>query len=65
MCNHTETFYASKGYKLVIVVFIPTLLFSKCRFVAHFSNVVCMKRRPDIPTFYVKVNPFNIVFHMT
>ena len=29
MRKHAETFYANKGYKLAIAVFIPTLLYSK------------------------------------
>ena len=40
MRKHAEAFHTNKGYKLAIVVFIPTLLFSKYKFVVHFSNVI-------------------------
>ena len=49
MHKHVETFHANKGYKLAIAVFIPTLPFSKKKFVVHFSNVICTKTRPGIP----------------
>ena len=64
MCKHTETFH--KGNKLVTAVFISTLPFSKWKFAVHFLNVICTKTKPlHTPTFYTKMNHFNIVFHMT
>ena len=40
-----ETFHANKGYKLVVAVFIAASPFSRLKFVVHFSNVTCTKKR--------------------
>ena len=66
MHKHAKAFHTNKGYKLAIVVFIPTLLFSKYKFVVHFSNVISNENETfHSPSFYMKMNHFNIVFHMT
>ena len=52
MCKHAETFHANKGYKLEFVDFIPNSLYSKYKFVVHFSNVICTKTRPCIPLLF-------------
>ena len=51
--KHVETFHANKVYNLVIVVFIRTLLFSKQKFVVHFSNVISTKTRPCTPIHFI------------
>ena len=51
--KHVETFHANKVYNLVIVVFIRTLLFSKQKFVVHFSNVISTKTRPCTPIRFI------------
>ena len=45
MHKHAEMFHAKKCYKLAIVDNL-TWLFSKWKFVVHFSNVICTKTRP-------------------
>ena len=59
MRKHTETFYANKGNKLAIAVFIPTLLYSKQKFVVHFSNIICTKTRPCAPLFLYQNEPLQ------
>ena len=46
MRKHAETFHANKGYKMVIVFFIPVSLFSKKKFRVQFSNVIFTKTWP-------------------
>ena len=43
MREYAETF---KGYKITNVIFISTSLFSKEKFVIHFSDVIYTKMRP-------------------
>ena len=54
--------HANKGCKLAIVVFIPTSLFSKERFLKRYLHE---NEAWHTPTFYMKMNRFSIVFHMT
>ena len=56
MRKHVETFRANKGYKLVIVVEICDTLF---------KSYLNGNEASHNPTFYVKMNHFNIVFHKT
>ena len=42
------TFHTNKCYKLAIIVSMPISLFSKYKFVVHFSNITCTKIRPCI-----------------
>ena len=51
--KHTETFHPNKGYKLAVVVLIPTLSFWKQKFVVHFSNVICAKTRLCTPLLFI------------
>ena len=46
--KNTKKLHASRNYKLVIVVFMPTSPFSnkEKKFGVHFSNVICTKTRP-------------------
>ena len=48
MLKHAETFHANKDYKLAIVVFGITSLFSKQKFAVHLSNVICTKTRAPL-----------------
>ena len=49
MRKHMETFHANKGYKLAIVIFVITSLFSKQTFVVQISKVICTKTRACTP----------------
>ena len=50
MWKPVETFQNNKGCKLAkVVVFIPTLPFSKYKFVVHLSNIAFTKMRPCTP----------------
>ena len=53
MQKHVEIFRAKKGYKLAIIVLIPISLFSKQKFVVHFSNIICTKPRPCTSLLYI------------
>ena len=64
MCKHGEMFHADKGYILAINV-LEIYGNKKYKFVVQFSNVICTKTKPCTPTSYMKMNHFNIVFHMT
>ena len=46
MRENEETFYANKGCKMAIVFFISISLFSRKKFRAHFSNIICTKTWP-------------------
>ena len=65
MRKHAKTFYTNKGYKLAIVFYTNFTVF-KIEFRGTF-----FKRYLDESetfhnfTFYMKMNHFNIVFHMT
>ena len=45
MVYRAEKFHIYQGYKVPIVLFIPTSLFSKYKIVAHFSNFICTNTR--------------------
>ena len=49
MHKHAEMFHTNNGYKLAIVVFIATSLFSKWKFVVHFPTLFCTKMRSCRP----------------
>ena len=51
MRKHAETFHTNKSCKLAIVVFIPTLPFSKHTFAIHSSNVFWTKMRTSTLVF--------------
>ena len=44
MHEHVETFHTKKCYKLAIVVFALTSLFSKEKFVVHFQTLFARKQ---------------------
>ena len=62
MRKHAEAFYAKKDYKLAILFFIPTLLFSKQKF--RIQRYLHENETLRTPIFCVKMNQFSIVFYV-
>ena len=66
MCKHAETLHANKGYKLAIVFLYANLAVLKAEMYGTFFKRYLHKNEAlHTPTFYMKINHFNIVFHMT
>ena len=62
MCKHAETFHADTGYKLAIVnfdVFKIEISDTLMKWYFHENEALL------IPTFYMNMNNFNIVFRLT
>ena len=53
MRKHAKIFHTNNGYKLAIVVFTATSLFSEWKFVVHFSNFICTKMRSCAPLRFI------------
>ena len=66
MRKYAETSHTKKGRKLQIVAFIANSLFSKKKKIqdALFKRYLHKNEASHIPTFYMKMNHFNIGFHV-
>lgn len=65
MREHAETFHANKGCKLAIVVFIPTSPLQNEISGTFFKGYLHEDEALYTPIFCMKMNHFNIAFHMT
>ena len=57
MRKHAETFHTYKSCKLAIVIFIPTLPFSKHTFAIHSSNVIWTKMSSSTLLVFITLSP--------
>ena len=63
MRKHTETFHNRKDYKLAITVFYQLHRFENLNLWYTFQLYLNENEAMHTPTFYMKMNHFNIVFH--
>ena len=66
MRKHAETFHANKGYKLAIVFFYTNFTVFKIEIKGTiFKRYLHENEVLHTPTFYIEMNHFDIVFHIT
>ena len=69
MRNYAKAFHVDKGYKLAIVVFIPTTFIPtfipSINLWYKFQTLFSLKRGLSQHFFYLKTNYFNIVWSVT
>ena len=66
MREHAATFHANQDYQFAIGIFIPNFAVFKTEICGSiFKRYLHEKEALYTPTFYMKMNHFNIFFHMT
>ena len=64
MRKNAETFHTNKGCNLAIVLLYQSRRFQNRNLGCNFQTLFSRKRGLENPTFYMKINHFDIVFYI-